>query len=156
MTFSNVGIGNVFSKLFGKTATEIMSYLLENTADTVNDKAVRKFIRENTKASSDEIFAAVSGYHIEIDQAKKFELARNHLQYLEGMITQTKVELYVRIKPYFAIKYERLKKCHSHKKAIIKITRMMMVCIYYMIQDKKAFHPTDYTELMNLYFNQHV
>jgi len=100
MTVSNVGIGSVFSDPFVKTATEIMSYLLENTADTISDKAVRKLIRKNTKASSDEIFAAISGYHTETDQAKKLKIARAHLEYLEGMITQTEVELYVRIKPY--------------------------------------------------------
>lgn len=101
MTVSDVGIGIIFSNPFGKTATEIMSYLLEHTADTIGDKAVRRFVRKNPKAGSDEIFAAVSGYHIESDQAKKPELARAHLEYLVGMITQTEVELYVRIKPYW-------------------------------------------------------
>lgn len=32
---------------------------------------------------------------------KKLELALGHLEYLDGMITQTEVELYVRIKPYY-------------------------------------------------------
>lgn len=240
MTVSNVGIGNVFSDPFGKTATEIMSYLLEHTADTIDDKVVRKLIRKNTKASSDEIFAAISGYQIESDQAKKLELARAHLEYLEGMITQTEVELYVRIKPYwsfveliaelpgmseisatiilaeigvdmdvfddakhlcswcglspsnnesagkkksvriakagaylkplmvqcalaavkskkepyFAIKYGRIKKRRTHKKAIIAIARMMMVCIYHMVLEQAPFNPTDYTELMDPHFNQ--
>lgn len=240
MTVSNVGIGSVFSDPFGKTATEIMSYLLENTADTIRDKAVRKLIRKNTKASSDEIFAAISDYHIETDQAKKLELARAHLEYLEGMITQTEVELYVRIKPYrhfvklisempgiteisaaiilseigvdmdifddakhlcswcglspsnnesagkkksvriakagaylkplmvqcalaaikskkepyFAIKYGRIKKRRGHKKAIIAIARMMMVCIYHMVQETQPFNPVDYAELMDPHINQ--
>ena len=83
MTVSNVGIGNIFSDPFGKTATEIMSYLLEHTADTIDDKAVRKLIRKNTKASSDKIFDAISGYQIESDQAKKLELARAHLDYTD-------------------------------------------------------------------------
>lgn len=240
MTVSNVGIGSVFSDPFGKTATEIMSYLLKNTADTISDKAVRKLIRKNTKASSDEIFSAISGYHIQTDQAKKLELARAHLEYLEGMITQTEVELYVRIKPYwnfvelisempgmteisaaiilaeigvnmdvfddakhlcswcglspsnnesagkkksvriakagaylkplmvqcalaavkskkepyFAIKYGRIKKRRGHKKAIIAIARMMMVCIYHMVGETQPFNPVDYTELMDPHFNQ--
>lgn len=49
-----------------------------------------------------DIFASISGYQIESDQAKKLVLARAYLEYLEGMITQTEVELYVRIKPYWA------------------------------------------------------
>jgi len=240
MTVSNIGIASVLSDPFGKTATEIMSYLLENTAETMDDKAVRKLIRKRANAKSDEIIEAIKGYKIESDQAKKLELARNHLDYLEDMIIQTEVELYVRIKPYyeyvellselpgvtelsatiilaeigvdmevfedeqhlcswcgltpgsnesagkkkssriakagaylkplmvqcalaavkskkepyFAIKYGHIKKRRQHKKAIIATARMMMVCIYHMILEKKSFDPTDYTELMDPHFTQ--
>ena len=44
MTISNVGIASVLSDPFGKTATEIISYLLEHTADSMDEKAVRKLI----------------------------------------------------------------------------------------------------------------
>ena len=101
MTVSNVGIASVLSDPFGKTATEIMSYLLEHTADPIDEKAVRKLIKKGAKAKSDEIIEAIKGYNIETDQAKKLELARAHLDYLDDMITQTEVELYVRIKPYY-------------------------------------------------------
>lgn len=101
MTVSNIGIANILSDPFGKTATEIMSYLLSNTADTINDKAVRKLIKKGQTAKSDEIIDAIKGYNIEADQAKKLELARGHLEYLGNMVLQTEVELYVRIKPYY-------------------------------------------------------
>lgn len=101
MTVSNVGIASVLSDPFGKIATEIMSYLLEHTSESMEEKAVRKLIKKGAKAKSDEIIAAIEGYNIESDQAKKLELARGHLDYLEQMITQTEVELYVRIKPYY-------------------------------------------------------
>ena len=235
MTISNVGIASVLSDPFGKTATEIMSYLLEHTADSMDEKAVRKLIKKGAKSKSDEIIEAIKGYTIETDQAKKLELAQGYLEYLDDMITQTEVELYVRIKPYyefvefvstmpgmtelsstivlaetgvdmdifddakhlcswcglspannesagkkksvriakagdylkpmmvqcalaaikskkqpyFAIKYGRIKKRRGHKKAIIAIARMMMVCIYHMVSEKKPFTPTDYEELMN-------
>lgn len=51
--------------------------------------------------------------------------------------------------PYFAIKYGRIKKRRGHKKAIIAIARMMMVCIYHMVSKKKPFCPTDYGESMD-------
>ncbi len=51
--------------------------------------------------------------------------------------------------PYFAIKYGRIKKRRRHKKAIIAIARMMMVCIYHIVSEKKPFTPTDYEKLMN-------
>lgn len=235
MTVSNIGIASILSDPFGKTATGIMSYLLENTSDSIDDKAVRKLIKKGATAKSDEIIEAIKGYNIETDQARKLELARRHLDYLNDMITQTEVELYVRIKPYyefvqylsslpgvtelsatiilaeigvnmaifedakhlcswcglapsnnesagkkksvriakagaylkpmmvqcalaaakskkqpyFSVKYGRIKKRRGHKKAIIAIARMMMVCIYHMISEKQPFNPTDYEELMD-------
>lgn len=101
MTVSNVGIASILTDPFGKTATEIMSYLLDHTSESMDEKAVRTLIKKGAKAKSDEIIASIKGYHIETDQAKKLELARGHLDYLEEMITQTEVELYVRIKPYY-------------------------------------------------------
>ncbi len=240
MTVSNIGIANVLSDPFGKTATEIMSYLLKNTSDSIDSKAVRKLIKKGATAKSDEIIEAIKGYNIETDQSKKLELARGHIDYLDDMITQTEVELYIRIKPYyefveyisslpgvtelsatiilaeigvdmnifddakhlcswcglspsnnesagkkksvriakagaylkpmmvqcalaaikskkqpyFAIKYGRIKKRRGHKKAIIAIARMMMVCIHHMVSEKQHFNPTDYTELMDPHFNQ--
>ena len=241
MTVSNIAIASILSDPFGKTATELMSYLLQNIADTIDDKAVRKLIKKGARAKSDEIFEAIKGYHIGSDQHKKLDLARAHLNYLDDMIRQTEIELYVRIKPYyefvehiatlpgitqlsatiilaeigvdmnvfddakqlcswsglapsnnesagkkksvriakagaylkplmvqcalaairskkqpyFAIKYGRIKKRRGHKKAIIAIARMMLICIYHMVIKKESFNPTDYSELMDPHFNQH-
>ena len=101
MTVSNIGIASVLSDPFSKTATQIITYLLENTSETISDKAIRKLIKKRATAKSDEIIEAIKGYNIETDQAKKLELARAHLEYLDNMITQTEVELYVRIQPYY-------------------------------------------------------
>jgi len=101
MTVSNIGIASILSDPFGKTATEIMTYLLSNTSDTIEEKAVRKLIKKGAKAKSDTIIEAIKGYNIGTDQAKKLELARGHLDYLDDMISQSEVELYVRIKPYY-------------------------------------------------------
>ena len=117
MTVSNVGIASVLSDPFGKTATEIMSYLLEHTADSIDEKAVR---------------IAKAG------------------NYLKPMMVQCALAAIKNKKqPYFAVKYGRIKKRRGHKKAIIAIARMMMVCIYHMVSEKKPFTPTDYEELMN-------
>lgn len=240
MTVSNIGIASVLSDPFGKTATQIMSYLLKHSPDSMDEKAVRRLIQKKAKAKSDDIIEAIRGYRIETDQAKKLELARGHLDYLEDMITQTEVELYVRIRPYyrfveyvstmpgmtelsstivlaetgvdmsvfedakhlcswcglvpannesagkkksvriskagdylkpmmvqcalaavrsrkepyFARKYQPLKHRRGHKKAIIAIARMMMVCIYHMVSEQKPFNPTDYAEMMDPHFYQ--
>lgn len=235
MTVSNIGIASILSDPFGKTATEIISYLLTHTSESFDEKACRKLIKKGAKAKSDDIIAAINGYTIEADQRLKMELARDHLEYLDEMITKTEVELYIRIKPYwhlveliasmpgmteisatftlaeigidmsvfedakhltswagltptnnesagkkksvrigkagqyikpllvqcalaavkskkepyFAIKYQHIKKRRGHKKAAIAIARMMLVCIYHIVSEGKPFNPTDYTELMD-------
>ncbi len=101
MTVSNIALANVVTDPFGKTATEIISYLLEHTSESMDEKAVRKLIRKRANAKADDIIEAIKGYKIETDQVAKLTLARNHMAYLDQMIVQTEVELYVRIKPYY-------------------------------------------------------
>lgn len=50
---------------------------------------------------------------------------------------------------YFAAKYQRLKARRGHKKAIIAIARMMLICIYHMLLTGEAFNPPDYGEFKN-------
>ena len=70
--------------------------------------------------------------------------------YLKPMMVQCALAaIKSKKQPYFAIKYGRIKKRRGHKKAIIAIARMMMVCIYHMVSEKKPFTPTDYEELMD-------
>ena len=86
MTVSNTSIASVLSDPFGKTSTQIMSYLLDHTTDSIDEKAVRKLIKKGAKAKSDEITEAIKGYNIETNQAKKLELARAHLDYPDDMV----------------------------------------------------------------------
>ena len=88
MTVSNVGIANVLSDPFGKTATEIMSYLLKHTADSMDEKAIRKLIKKGAKSKSDEIIEAIKGYNIETDQSKNtdYEELMNPQNHVERVV----------------------------------------------------------------------
>ena len=71
-------------------------------------------------------------------------------QYLKPLLVQCALSAVKSKKePYFAIKYNRIKKRRGHKKAIIAIARMMLTCIYHMIKSGQDFNPTDYKELTN-------
>ena len=70
-------------------------------------------------------------------------------QYLKPLLVQCALAAIKDPKGYFGIKYRRIRKRRGHKKAIIAIARMMMVCIYHMILTGEAFNPSDYEELMN-------
>jgi transposase len=70
-------------------------------------------------------------------------------QYLKPLLVQCALAAIKNPKSYFGIKYNRIKKRRGHKKAIIAIARMMLICIYNMILTGESFKPSDYDELMN-------
>jgi transposase len=51
--------------------------------------------------------------------------------------------------PYFAIKFQRIKKRRGHKRAVIAVARMMLTCIYHLIQTGESFNPTDLNIAVN-------
>jgi transposase len=51
--------------------------------------------------------------------------------------------------PYFALKYQRIKKRRGHKKAIIATARMMMVSIYHMLSNGEFFGPCDHERVVS-------
>ena len=69
--------------------------------------------------------------------------------YLKPLLVQCALAAVKDKKGYFGIKYRRIRKRRGHKKAIIAICRMMLICIYHMLKDNSDFKPSDYDELMN-------
>lgn len=70
-------------------------------------------------------------------------------QYLKPLLVQCALSA-IRVKNgYFSQKYARIKKRRGHKKAIIAIARMMLVCIYHMILTGETFNPSDYESFKN-------
>ena len=61
MTVSNIGIDKVFSDPFGRSAKDIMTHVLEHSSGPIDRTAIAGMIRKNTKASVDEIVAAIEG-----------------------------------------------------------------------------------------------
>ncbi|MCL2388420.1 MAG: transposase, partial [Defluviitaleaceae bacterium] len=45
--------------------------------------------------------------------------------------------------PYFRDKFLKIKKRRGHKKAIIAIARMMLICIFHMLSKGEIFAPSD-------------
>lgn len=71
-------------------------------------------------------------------------------QYLKPILIQCALAaLKSKKDPYYAIKYQRIKKRRGHKKAIIAIARMMLIAIYHIIKDNTEFKPVDYDEIVN-------
>lgn len=80
LTVSNIKLDDVFSDVFGKASSNIISQLLENPAEKITD--VSRFRTRGMKATDDELLAAVDG-EICPEQAEKLRIIRSHLDSLE-------------------------------------------------------------------------
>lgn len=228
LTLSNIGLANILSDPFGKTATDIMGHVLSSE---VFDKAFcQSLIQKSAKKKTELILNAIDGCSVSSDQRFKMNATLAHIDYLNESILKTETELFVRLKPhyalvdqlstipgisplsaalvlseigldmsvfpshkelaswaglaptnnesagktkstrisragvflkpllvqcalaavkdqknpYFANKYQRIKKRRGHKKAIIAIARMLLVCMYHMLDTGECFNPSDW------------
>ncbi len=81
MTVSNLKLDDVFSDVFGKASTNIISRLLENPTERITD--VSSFRTKGMKATDDELLAALDG-EIYPEQAEKLRIIRSHMDNLEA------------------------------------------------------------------------
>lgn len=77
---SNLQLANVFSDIFGKSASAILDHLLEHPGDT--DFDYMSLVHGGCKATPEEIGAAIDGELLP-EQAEKLKVIRSHLDGLE-------------------------------------------------------------------------
>ena len=101
MTVSNIGLASVLSDPFGKSASDIMKYVLNSKV--FDEEHCKKLIQKTAKKKTELILQSIRGCHITSDQRFKMKEATAHMKYLDKTILRTEAELYVRIQPYYHI-----------------------------------------------------
>ena len=99
MTVSNIGLASVLSDPFGKSASDIMQYVL--TSNVFDEEHCKTLIQKSAKKKTELILDSIRGSRIESDQLFKMKEAKAHMDYLEQAILRTEVELYTRIQPHY-------------------------------------------------------
>jgi len=99
MTVSNIGLASVLSDPFGKSATDIMKYVL--SSDVFDEEHCKSLLHKSAKKKTELVLESIRGYKIESDQHFKMNEANAHIDYLNQAIFRTEAELYVRIKPHY-------------------------------------------------------
>lgn len=99
LTVSNVGLANILSDPFGKTATGIMSHVL--SSEIFDEEICKTLVRKSAKKKTDLIIESIRGCTIESDQRFKMNAAMSHMAFLDDMILKTEAELFVRMQPHY-------------------------------------------------------
>jgi transposase len=99
LTMSNIGLANILSDPFGKTANGIMQHIL--SSEVFDEDKCKALINKSAKKKTDLILESIRGCNIEADQRFKMGAAMEHIDFLSTMIVKTEAELYVRMKPHY-------------------------------------------------------
>lgn len=98
MTISRIRIDCVLTDPFGKTAANIMDYLLSDKP--FQEEECRALIDGRVKASKDEVMDSIHGFHILEEQKFKMNLAKSHMDFINLAINDIEMELFRRSRPY--------------------------------------------------------
>ena len=103
MTISKVRLDSVFTDPFGKSASDIMSYLIHTDPDKVSDDEIISLLQRNVKASPEDILDAIHGYEFIGVQRDKLEIIQMHLDDINKCIAMIDAKL-----SYYRQKYSRI------------------------------------------------
>lgn len=98
MTISRIRIDNVLTDPFGKTASQLMDYLLKTKS--FDEETCRKLIDGRVKANHDDIIDSIKGFHILPEQHFKMIHAKDHMDFIDKSISEIETELYLRTRTY--------------------------------------------------------
>ena len=98
LTISNIGIGNVLSDTFGKTASNIIDYIL--TCDTFDPEHCKTLIDPRVKASPDEVIKSILGYNMSSAIADKIRVSKEHLSSIDNAISKLNETITELANPY--------------------------------------------------------
>lgn len=87
MTISKIRLDSVFSDPFGKSASSIMSYLIETEPGQVSDEAILHLVNRCVKASGEDILESIHGYEFIGVQRDKLRIIQIHLDDLNKCIS---------------------------------------------------------------------
>ena len=103
MTVSKVRLDSVLTDPFGKTACDIMHYLVTTSREEVNDEMITSFIRQQVKADPETILDSIHGYEFIGAQRDKLEIIQLHLEDIDKYIKMIDNKL-----EYYRIKYDKI------------------------------------------------
>jgi transposase len=82
LTVCNVALDSVVSDVFGKSATSIIDYLIEQSDNSINHEEISSRLLRSLKKKSDSVIESIEGYQMSDSQKHRLRLIRAHMDYI--------------------------------------------------------------------------
>lgn len=100
LTVCNVALDSVVSDVFGKSATSITDYLIEQPDNSINHEEISSRLLRSLKKKSDSVIESIEGYQMTDSQKYRMRLIRAHMDYIISTINDIDTMIEKLIAPY--------------------------------------------------------
>ena len=100
LTVCNVALDSVVSDIFGKSATSVIDYLLEQSDNSINHEEIFSRLLRSLKKKSESVIESIEGYQMTDAQKYRMRLVHAHMDYITSTISDIDSMIDSLVKPY--------------------------------------------------------
>lgn len=100
LTVCNIALDSVVSDIFGKSATSVIDYLLEQSDNSINHEEISSRLLRSLKKKSESVIESIDGYQMTDSQKYRMRLVHAHMNYITSTISDIDSMIDSLVKPY--------------------------------------------------------
>ena len=100
LTVCNVALNSVVSDIFGKSATSVINYLLEQSDNSINHEEISSRLLRSLKKKSESVIESIEGYQMTDAQKYRMRLVHAHMDYITSTISDIDSMIDSLVEPY--------------------------------------------------------
>ena len=100
LTACNVALDSVVSDIFGKSATSVIDYLLEQSTGSINHEEISSRLLRSLKKKSESVIESIEGYQMTDAQKYRMRLVHAHMDYITSTISEIDSMIDSLVEPY--------------------------------------------------------
>lgn len=100
LTVCNVALDSVVSDIFGKSATSVIDYLLEQSDNSISHEEISSRLLRSLKKKSESVIESIEGYQMTDSQKYRMRLVHAHMDYITSTISDIDSMINSLVEPY--------------------------------------------------------
>ena len=100
LTVCNVALDSVVSDIFGKSATSVIDYLLQQSDNSINHEEISSRLLRSLKKKSESVIESIEGYQMTEAQKYRMRLVHAHMDYITSTISDIDSMIDSLVEPY--------------------------------------------------------
>ena len=100
LTVCNVALDSVVSDIFGKSATSVIDYLLEQSDNSIDHEEISSRLLRSLKKKSESVIESIEGYQMTDSQKYRMRLVHAHMDYITSTIADIDSIIDSLVEPY--------------------------------------------------------